>query len=59
VPGRPPLPYDVASIDIGITSDLPDLPGFAEHAVAAKPLGDFARRWAAFLPAAGRRRGWW
>jgi selenide, water dikinase len=53
VPGRPPLPYDVASIDIGITSDLPDLPGFTEHAVAAKPLGDFARRWAAFLPAAG------
>jgi selenide, water dikinase len=43
------LRYDVASIDIGIGSDLPDLPGFAEHAVAAKPLGDYADRWAAFV----------
>ncbi|MDT8857054.1 selenide, water dikinase SelD [Paracoccaceae bacterium Fryx2] len=47
--GRGPLPYDVASIDIGIGSDLPDLPGFAEHAVAAKPLGGYAERWAAFV----------
>lgn len=56
VPGRPDLRYDVASIDIGITSDLPDLPGFAEHATAAKPLGDYAERWARFMaagPAAG------
>ncbi len=53
VPGRPAIPYDVASIDIGITSDLPELPGFAEHAVAAKPLGDFARHWAGFVQRAG------
>ena len=56
VPGRPDLRYDVASIDIGITSDLPDLPGFAEHATAAKPLGDYAERWDRFMtagPAAG------
>lgn len=43
--------YDVASLDIGIGSGLPDLPGFAEHAVAAKPLGDYADRWEAFLAA--------
>lgn len=53
---RPPLAYDVASVDIGIASDLPDLPGYAEHAVAAKPLGGYADRWQAFqergLPAA-------
>ncbi|MBL4928900.1 selenide, water dikinase SelD [Fuscibacter oryzae] len=46
---RPPLPYDVASLDIGIGSDLPDLPGFARHATAAKPLGDYALAWEAFV----------
>lgn len=44
--------YDVASLDIGIGSGLRDVPGFAEHAVAAKPLGDYAARWEAFLAAA-------
>ena len=47
--GRPPLPYDIASLDIGITSDLPDLPGFAEHTVSAKPLGPYAALWDQFL----------
>jgi selenide,water dikinase len=46
--GRPPLPYDVASVDVGITSDLPDLPG-AAHAVAAKPLAAYAAAWEVFL----------
>ncbi len=48
VPGRPAVAYDVASIDIGITSDMPDLPGFTEHAVPAKPLDAFADAWAAY-----------
>ncbi|OBY28262.1 selenide, water dikinase SelD [Leisingera sp. JC1] len=48
VPGRPPIAYDVASIDIGITSAMPDLPGFAGHGIPAKPLDRFAARWAAF-----------
>lgn len=48
VPGRPPIAYDVASIDIGITSAMPDLPGFADHGIPAKPLGRFAARWAGF-----------
>jgi selenide,water dikinase len=47
--GCPPLPYDVASLDIGIGSDLPDLPGFARHATAAKPLGDYAVAWEGFV----------
>lgn len=46
---RPPLPYDLCSLDIGISSDLPDLPGFSAHAHAAKPLGDFAAQWAEFV----------
>ena len=48
VPGRPPIAYDVASLDVGITSAMPALPGFADHAVPAKPLGPFASRWDAF-----------
>ncbi|MCC5963095.1 MAG: FAD-dependent oxidoreductase [Rhodobacteraceae bacterium] len=39
------LGYDIASLDIGITSDLPQMPGYAEHAVSAKPLGTYAQRW--------------
>ena len=46
---RPPLPYDLASLDIGITSDLPDLTGFGEHTCSAKPLGPYARAWEAFV----------
>ncbi len=46
---RPPVAYDLVSIDIGITTDLPDIPGFAAHALPAKPLHDFARRWDAFV----------
>lgn len=49
IPGRAPVAYDIASLDIGITSDMPDLPGFSNHAIAAKPLGPFATRWQAHL----------
>lgn len=52
VPGRPPIAYDVASVDVGITSAMPNLPGFAENAVPAKPLGKFATRWTQFCKAA-------
>ena len=46
------LRYDVASVDIGIASNLPALAGFDDHAIAAKPLGDYAERWDAFLATA-------
>ena len=48
VDGRPPIAYDVAAVDVGITSAMPDLPGFTTHAIPAKPLGAFASRWDAF-----------
>lgn len=48
VAGRPPVAYDVAAVDVGITSTMPDLPGFVAHAIPAKPLGTFATRWDAF-----------
>lgn len=53
VPGRAPIAFDIASLDIGITSDMPDLPGFAEHGIAAKPLGPFALRWQSHLDQGG------
>lgn len=39
--------YDIASLDVGITAEMPVLPGFAEHGIPAKPLGRFADEWAA------------
>jgi len=47
--GRAPIRYDIASLDIGVTADLPSLAGFAEHAHSVKPLGPFAGAWQAFL----------
>ncbi|MAC80430.1 MAG: selenide, water dikinase SelD [Rhodobacteraceae bacterium] len=53
VPGRPPVGYDLCSVDVGITSAMPTLPGFADHAIPAKPLGAFAAAWAAYLDRSG------
>ena len=47
--GRPPVAYDLLSLDIGIASDLPEIPGYSDHAVAAKPLSHYAERWEAFV----------
>jgi len=41
--------YDIASLDVGVTSDMPQIEGFAAHAVPAKPLDGFAARWEAFV----------
>ena len=48
VAGRPPIAYDVLSVDIGITSAMPQLDGFAQFGTPAKPLGPFVTRWDAF-----------
>lgn len=53
VPDRAPIAYDFASIDIGITSEMPDLPGFAAHGIPAKPLGAFASAWEVFRRGSG------
>lgn len=45
VEGHPDISFDVLSLDIGITSRMPGLEGFAQHGVPAKPLADFARAW--------------
>lgn len=51
VGGRGAVPYDVASLDIGIHSDMPTLAGFTAHGTAAKPLERFANLWASHLDA--------
>ncbi|MCO4847027.1 MAG: selenide, water dikinase SelD [Yoonia sp.] len=45
VAGRPPIAFDVLSVDVGITSAMPALSGFADHGTPAKPLGPFASKW--------------
>ena len=56
VAGRPPVAFDVASFDVGITSAMPGLPGFAAHGVPAKPLTPFAARWETFRGGDGPAR---
>jgi selenide, water dikinase len=53
---RPPVRYDVVSLDIGSTPRLDDVPGAAEHTTPVKPIADFAPRWEALLERA-RRQG--
>lgn len=44
---RPPVPYDVLSIDIGSTPSARDVPGVADHAIPVKPIDGFWRRFEA------------
>ena len=46
---HPPIRYDILSIDIGSAPRSQDVPGAAEHAIAVKPIDDFATRWEAML----------
>lgn len=42
--GRPPLPYDVLSLDIGSSVAGLDVPGVVEHSIPTRPIGRFVRR---------------
>ena len=46
---RPPVPYDVLSINTGSTPQLHDVPGALENAIAVKPITRFNDRWLALL----------
>ena len=54
---RPPVPFDVLSINIGSTPRLQGVPGAAEHAVAVKPIARFNDRWLALLERVQRHPG--
>ena len=47
IAGRPPLRYDLLSIDTGITPALDSIRGATEHAIPVKPVSSFAPRWRA------------
>ncbi|PWQ97893.1 selenide, water dikinase SelD [Leucothrix arctica] len=49
VTGREPIAYDIASIDVGINSDMPEIPGFMQHGVSVKPLDILSQRWPQYL----------
>ena len=55
--GRPALPYDVASLDVGSTVPGLALPGVREHALATRPIRGFVDRLESALAAARERRG--
>ena len=44
---RPPLPYDVLSLDVGIAPAARDVPGAAAFAIPVKPIDGFSARWQA------------
>ena len=46
---RPPVPYDVLSINVGSTPQLGGVPGAAQNAVAVKPITRFNERWLSLL----------
>ena len=46
---RPPVAYDVLSINIGSTPQLNQVAGASEHAVPVKPIRRFNQRWLALL----------
>ena len=41
--------FSLLSLDIGVHARMEALPGFADHALAVKPLGAFAASWARWL----------
>ena len=52
-----PIPYDVASINVGIAPALAPIAGAAEHAIAVKPIGSFLDKFDILLARAGRPYG--
>ena len=54
---RPPVSYDLLSLDVGSAPSLDAIPGAAEHATPVKPIADLGRRWLAFLERMKEWRG--
>jgi selenide,water dikinase len=52
---RPPVSYDLLSIDVGSAPSLGTIPGAAEWATPVKPIAELGRRWLAFLE---RMKSW-
>ena len=46
---RPPVPYDVLSIDVGSAPRMDGVPGAGDAVVPVKPIGNFVARWNALV----------
>lgn len=46
---RPPISFDLLSIDTGAAPSLAEIPGAAEHTTPVKPIAELGQRWLAFL----------
>jgi selenide,water dikinase len=44
-PGRPPIGYDILSINTGSRPNSIDIPGVEEYALAVKPIDNFLHKW--------------
>ncbi len=55
--GRPPVPYDQLSINIGSTPNQGGVPGADAFAVPVKPIHTFNERWLALLERVRRHAG--
>jgi selenide,water dikinase len=54
IEGRPPIRFDLASIDVGSTVRGLELPGVSKHTLATRPIGRFAQTIDARLDAFGQ-----
>jgi selenide,water dikinase len=52
---RPPVSYDVLSIDVGSAPNVAAIPGAADWATPVKPIAELGQRWLAFLE---KMKGW-
>ena len=55
--GRPPIAYDIVSIDVGIAPALAAIEGAAEYAIAVKPIGSFLSKFNNLIEACRRPNG--
>jgi len=53
VPGRPPIGYDVLSLDVGSQPELDSVVGARQYATPVKPVADLWQRWNGFLETSG------
>jgi selenide,water dikinase len=54
---RPPVPYDLLSLNIGSTPNTADVPGASEYAIPVKPIDGFLRRFEALQARVLARKG--
>jgi len=54
---RPPVPFDLLSLNTGSTPNTADVPGALEHAIPVKPIDGFLKRFDALKQRVIERRG--